>query len=156
MQTVTKGSGPATNVAYDAKNRVISPAFGYDANGNVTAIPKQGTLAYDVENRLRRLSFGSGVGTVQYFYGRNNERVWAGATGSAHDSDMMALLRYFGSEYENLHACAGVCSLQRLYCAARRYRSNRLCRSIENSCLSTACEASTSYWNGSCHCCTRQ
>jgi hypothetical protein len=27
------------NAAYDAKNRVISPAFSYDANGNVTTIP---------------------------------------------------------------------------------------------------------------------
>jgi hypothetical protein len=30
--------GQAMNVAYDAKNRVISPAFGHHANSNVTAI----------------------------------------------------------------------------------------------------------------------
>jgi hypothetical protein len=88
-QTVTKGSGPVMNVAYDANNRVISPAFSYDANGNVTTIPNQGTLTYAVENRVSSLSFGSGVGTVQYLYGRNNERVWAKATGSAHDYEMV-------------------------------------------------------------------
>jgi hypothetical protein len=35
------------------------------------------------------LSFGSGVGAVQYLYGRNNERVWARATGSAHNYEMV-------------------------------------------------------------------
>jgi RHS repeat-associated protein len=88
-QTVTKGSGPVMNVAYNANNRVISPAFSYDADGNVTAIPNQGTLTYDIENRLSSLSFSGGVGTVQYLYGRNNDRVWARATGSAHDYEMV-------------------------------------------------------------------
>src|SRR4051812_48445279 len=40
-QTVTKGSGPVMNVTYDVNNRVISYAFSYDANGNVTVIPNQ-------------------------------------------------------------------------------------------------------------------
>ncbi len=69
-QTVTKGSAPVANLSYDvATNRIITAGFGYDANGNVTAMPGGRSQSYDVENRLVSASGQS------YGYGPNNKRV---------------------------------------------------------------------------------
>ncbi len=51
----------------DAKGQWI--AYGYDANGNVTATPDLG-LSYDVENRLVRAN------QEHYGYGPGNQQVW--------------------------------------------------------------------------------
>jgi RHS repeat-associated protein len=71
-QTVTKGSAPAMSINVDAAtNRVsTSSGYGYDANGNVTTMPGQSGMTYDVDNRL-----ATATGDT-YAYAPDSKRVW--------------------------------------------------------------------------------
>jgi RHS repeat-associated protein len=74
--TVTKGTAPAGNLTYDQMtNRITNTGFGYDANGNLTAMPGM-TLAYDVANRVLSVSTDT-----SYAYDADNRRVWKASPG---------------------------------------------------------------------------
>jgi RHS repeat-associated protein len=73
-QQVTKGSGYNTNLSYNGlTNRITTPGYGYDANGNLTAMPAL-TMQYDVQNRMVSSTSSSG-GTKVYAYGPGGQRV---------------------------------------------------------------------------------
>jgi RHS repeat-associated protein len=75
-QTVTKGSGPTSSLTVDGLTNRIS-GYGYDANGNTTSTPAQGTIGYDIENRV------TSVQGETYGYAPDNKRIYkirAGAT----------------------------------------------------------------------------
>jgi RHS repeat-associated protein len=70
-QSVTKGSGPTSSLSFNGlTNRITTAGFGYDANGNLTAMPGVTGLTYDVENRLLTANGET------YSYGPDNKRVW--------------------------------------------------------------------------------
>ena len=72
-QTVTKGTAPQVTLAYNGTtNRISTPGWSYDANGNVTAMPTVATMNYDGYNRLS----WSGPSTENYAYAPDNKRVW--------------------------------------------------------------------------------
>ena len=75
-QTITAGSGPPYNTLnFDGStNRITTPGYGYDANGNVTATPGW-TYAYDAANRLTQETHGANVAN-KYAYSPDNKRVW--------------------------------------------------------------------------------
>jgi len=51
-QQVTKGSGYNTNLSYNGlTNQIATPGYGYDANGNLTAMPAL-SMGYDGKNRM--------------------------------------------------------------------------------------------------------
>ena len=76
-QTVTKGTAPQVTLAYNGTtNRISTPGWSYDANGNVTAMPTA-SLAYDGYNRLS----WSGPSTEYYAYAPDNKRVWRDIVG---------------------------------------------------------------------------
>lgn len=65
-QTVTAGTAPSTSVAVSATtNRISSPGYSYDTNGNVTN-DGSNALAYDAENRLLSASGPYGAGAYSY------------------------------------------------------------------------------------------
>ena len=69
--TVTKGTGPISSLSIDGNaNRITTSGFGYDANGNMTTMPSQTGIAFDVENRLATASGD------QYSYAPDNKRIW--------------------------------------------------------------------------------
>jgi YD repeat-containing protein len=73
-QQVTKGSGYNTNLSYNGlTNRITTPGYGYDANGNLTAMPAL-TMQYDAQNRMISSTSTSG-GTKVYAYGPGGQRV---------------------------------------------------------------------------------
>jgi hypothetical protein len=68
---VTKGAGPAMSLLIDkTNNRIMSPGFSYDANGNMTASPLLNGVTYDVDNRLKAANGD------QYGYDASNKRIW--------------------------------------------------------------------------------
>jgi RHS repeat-associated protein len=74
-QQVTKGTAYSMTLAYNGlTNRISSGGYGYDANGNLTAMPYLG-LTYDVQNRLTR-AVHTVNGTEEYGYDPRNQRVW--------------------------------------------------------------------------------
>jgi RHS repeat-associated protein len=74
-QQVTKGTAYGMSLAYDGlTNRISSGGYGYDANGNLTAMPYLG-LTYDAQNRLTR-AVHTVNGTEEYGYDPRNQRVW--------------------------------------------------------------------------------
>ncbi len=74
-QTVTKGRGPSSQLAFDpATNQILDPRVQYDANGNMIKYPSL-TLTYDVENRLTQ-AVHSQNGAEEYAYDVSNRRVW--------------------------------------------------------------------------------
>ena len=77
-QTVTKGTAPQVTLAYNGTtNRVSTPGWSYDANGNVTAMPTVATMNYDGYNRLS----WSGPASESYAYAPDNKRVWRDIVG---------------------------------------------------------------------------
>jgi RHS repeat-associated protein len=85
-KAATKWSGvPTMNILVDqATNRVAgSSGFGYDANGNATAMPGVG-LAYDIENRVKSTTNAGGQ-TEQYRYGADNRRLRVQRAGGAYE-----------------------------------------------------------------------
>ena len=73
-QQLFKGTGYNTNLSYDGQtNRIATPGYGYDANGNLTAMPSL-TMQYDVQNRMTQ-SVQDSSGTKLYVYGPNGQRV---------------------------------------------------------------------------------
>jgi len=96
-ETATKGVAPSYTLQYDwATNRIVSPGFAYDANGNLTTIPGVGTASYDVLNRYhdyygrlyrddnKLLSRLVGTSREVYYYGPTGllETVWSWTTSS--------------------------------------------------------------------------
>jgi YD repeat-containing protein len=74
-QQVTKGTAYGMSLAYNGlTNRISSGGYGYDANGNLTAMPYLG-LTYDAQNRLTR-AVHTVNGTEEYGYDPRNHRVW--------------------------------------------------------------------------------
>ncbi|MBY0503918.1 MAG: hypothetical protein K2X03_08405 [Bryobacteraceae bacterium] len=68
-QTAVKGSVPTMVTLTDpATNRIQSHT--YDANGNTISTPQQGTMTYDVQNRLKT------VASDTYGYDPGNKRIW--------------------------------------------------------------------------------
>ena len=80
-QSVTQGSGPVSSLLVDAlTNRISSSGYSYDANGNMTAMPKGGgtmSLSYDSSNRMTNASHPAG--SEDYLYAPDNRRVWRNA-----------------------------------------------------------------------------
>jgi hypothetical protein len=76
-QSVTKGSAPAISLSYDPlTNRIITAGYSYDAQtGNLTGMPGNYTMEYDIENRLTKLYSGANV-VEKYSYSPDNLRVW--------------------------------------------------------------------------------
>jgi RHS repeat-associated protein len=76
-QSVTKGSAPAISLNYDpSTNRITTAGYSYDAQtGNLTGMPGNYTMEYDIENRLSKLYYGGNV-VEQYNYSPDNLRVW--------------------------------------------------------------------------------
>ena len=74
-QSVSQGSGPVSSLLVDGNsNRISSSGYSYDANENMTLMPKGGgsmTLAYDYSNRMTSAS-----GIEDYRYAPDNRRVW--------------------------------------------------------------------------------
>jgi RHS repeat-associated protein len=71
---VTKGSGYNTNLSYNGlTNQINTPGYGYDANGNLTAMPALG-MGYDGLNRMISSTPTSGA-TKVYAYGPGGQRV---------------------------------------------------------------------------------
>ncbi len=69
QQSAVKGTVPTITTTTDpATNRIT--AHTYDANGNTTYTPLQGTMTYDALNRL------STVASDTYGYDANNKRIW--------------------------------------------------------------------------------
>ena len=68
----------ASTWSYDGATNRLLGAYGYDANGNMTGMPKgtgSMTMSYDVENRLLATYQGYS-GLEQYAYGVDNRRVY--------------------------------------------------------------------------------
>jgi RHS repeat-associated protein len=73
-QQVFKGSGYNNNLNYDGQtNRIATPGYGYDANGNLTVMPFL-TMQYDVQNRMTQ-SVSTNNGTKLYAYAPSGSRV---------------------------------------------------------------------------------
>ncbi len=69
QQNAIKGTVPTQAILVDpVTNRVQSHAF--DANGNTTSTPAQGTMTYDVLDRLKT------VASDTYAYATSNQRLW--------------------------------------------------------------------------------
>ena len=69
QQNLVKGSAPTQSLLVDpVTNRVQSHSF--DANGNTTSTPAQGTMTYDVTDRLKT------VASDAYSYSPANQRQW--------------------------------------------------------------------------------
>jgi len=74
-QTLTKGSGPTTNLAYNPYiNRLWMAGYSYDHAGNLTQTPNL-TLTYNEKNQLVQAAPWSG-GTEQYGYDPRGQRLW--------------------------------------------------------------------------------
>jgi RHS repeat-associated protein len=75
QQTNLKGSVPVHSVSVDKlNNRIDSPGYLYDANGNMTQMPLM-TMSYDVANRMVS-SDHSSQGTTTYRYNHANQRIY--------------------------------------------------------------------------------
>ena len=75
QEQVFKGTGYNMNLAHDgATNRIATPGYGYDGNGNLTAMPYL-SMSYDVQNRLIQTE-QTPYGTMQYGYSPGGQRVW--------------------------------------------------------------------------------
>ena len=100
-QSVTQESGPVNSVLVNANtNRISSAGSSYDANGNMTLMPKGAgsmTMDYDLSNRLQQVT--NSAGTEQYRYAPDNRRVWRsagkGACSAYKDNDQN--LTWFGT-----------------------------------------------------------
>jgi RHS repeat-associated protein len=77
-QTVTQGAGPTNTVLVDGNtNRISSAGYSYDANGNMTLMPKGSgsmTLDYDYGNRMTKATHPDGA--EDYRYAPDNRRIW--------------------------------------------------------------------------------
>jgi RHS repeat-associated protein len=75
-ETATKGSPPNVSHLYDpATNRLTDAGTGYDANGNLTAMPGL-TMTYNVENRLTQATNTLFTQTDNYGYDAAGLRLW--------------------------------------------------------------------------------
>jgi len=78
---LAQGAGPVNSVLVNANtNRISSSGYNYDANGNMTLMPKgtgSMTMDYDLSNRLKQVTHPGG--TEQYGYAPDNRRVWRSA-----------------------------------------------------------------------------
>jgi RHS repeat-associated protein len=73
-QEVFKGLGVSSYLNYDGQtNRIATPGYGYDANGNLTVMPFL-TMQYDVQNRMTQ-SVSTTNGTKLYAYAPSGSRV---------------------------------------------------------------------------------
>jgi RHS repeat-associated protein len=83
-QTPTAGTAPSSSLSVNpTSNRINSPGFTYDANGNLTVEPlvSNYNYSYDAANRL--VSFASGAANATYAYdghGRRAQKVSSGNT----------------------------------------------------------------------------
>jgi len=75
-QAQTKGTAPGNTISFDqTTNRVNTSQYGYDANGNMTAMPgASGGLTYDVDNRLLDVNMNGSL--ENYSYLADNKRAW--------------------------------------------------------------------------------
>ena len=73
-KNVTGGTAPSLHVTVDAATNHVT-GYTYDPNGNLTNIPSQTGLSYDVENRTKTAT-PAGGGAEQYAYGPDNQRIW--------------------------------------------------------------------------------
>jgi RHS repeat-associated protein len=77
-QSVTQGTGPVNSVLVDGNtNRISSSGYTYDANGNMTQMPKGSgsmTLEYDHSNRMTKATHPDGA--EDYRYAPDNRRIW--------------------------------------------------------------------------------
>lgn len=132
-QHAFKGLALDTNLGYNGStNRVTSAGYGYDANGNLTAMPYL-SLSYDVQNRLIE-STHTLQGTQQYGYDAAGRRVWK-KTLPSNLQDYTMGIEFRGPDGNLLTTCSvryqswnpewssesleGTCSEQRLYFAGR-------------------------------------
>ena len=73
-KNVTGGTAPSLHVTVDSSTNHLT-GYTYDLNGNLTNIPSQVGLAYDVENRTKTAT-PAGGGAEQYANGPDNQRIW--------------------------------------------------------------------------------
>ena len=91
-QQVTAGTAPALALSYDANtNRINTPGYGYDANGNLTLIPWSSTsrtMTYDIDNRLVRNVRNGMIGGIdeRYGYAPDGKRVYRQKVGSLEET----------------------------------------------------------------------
>jgi RHS repeat-associated protein len=77
------GSGYNTNLSYNGlTNQINTPGYGYDANGNLTAMPAL-SMGYDVLNRMTSSASATTGTTTVYAYGPGGQRVGQAAAPSA-------------------------------------------------------------------------
>jgi RHS repeat-associated protein len=135
QEQVFKGTGYNTNLAYDGTtNRIATPGYGYDGNGNLTAMPYL-AMSYDMQNRLIQTDHTTN-GTMQYGYNPGGQRVWKRNP----NSENFWFIDYYGADGKLMSNCwaqfqdwdpilqqrnvfSGACNTERLYFGGKHVRT---------------------------------
>ena len=87
---VSVDGSTTASFAFDAADRISSPGYTYDANGNMTSDGAQ-TYDYDTLNRLSRVKDAEGTAIATYAYDASNRRI------SSTDSSGTTYFHYDGA-----------------------------------------------------------
>ena len=87
---VSVDGSTTASFAFDAADRISSPGYTYDANGNMTSDGAQ-TYDYDTLNRLSRVKDAEGTAIATYAYDASNRRI------SSTDSSGTTFFHYDGA-----------------------------------------------------------
>jgi hypothetical protein len=103
-QQLFKGTGYNTNLSYDGQtNRIVTPGYSYDANGNLTAMPSL-TMQYNVQNRMTQ-SVQNTSGTKRYAYAPNGQRVAQSDPPHSYHEDNTWSIYFYGPDGRRVADC---------------------------------------------------